>query len=181
MIDFNRDIGVPDLSYGWAKLTCEYLAKLAFDRHGMHSVVYRPFSGYGEDQDRSYPFPSICQRALDNRNEPVLRVWGTGKQMRDFIHIDDCVRGVISTMDLIDNADAVNLSTGRLCSFIEFAQIAAKYCGYSPTVTGMTNQPSGVFARGGDTKLQQQLGFTPSISLEEGVKRAVDYLAIVKL
>ena len=86
----------------------------------MHSVVYRPFSGYGEDQDRSYPFPSICQRALDNRNEPVLRVWGTGKQMRDFIHIDDCVRGVISTMDLIDNADAVNLSTGRLCSFIEF-------------------------------------------------------------
>ncbi len=52
----------------------------------------------------------------------MLKVWGSGTQMRDFIHIDDCVRGVIATMDKIDNGDAVNLSTGIYTSFIEFAR-----------------------------------------------------------
>ncbi len=51
MIDFTKSIGMPDMSYGWAKLTCEYLARLAYEKHGLKSIVYRPFSGYGEDQD----------------------------------------------------------------------------------------------------------------------------------
>ncbi len=67
MIGFDDDIGMPDMSYGWAKLTCEYLARLAYEKHGLKSVCYRPFSGYGEDQDDSYPFPSICKRALANQ------------------------------------------------------------------------------------------------------------------
>ncbi len=49
MIGFDEDIGMPDMSYGWAKLTCEYLARLAYEKHGLKSVCYRPFSGYGED------------------------------------------------------------------------------------------------------------------------------------
>ncbi len=93
MIGFDDDIGMPDLSYGWAKLTCEYLARLAYEKHGLRSICFRPFSGYGEDQDDSYPFPSICQRAIAHKGKPVLSVWGSGTQMRDFIHIDDCVAG----------------------------------------------------------------------------------------
>ena len=63
MISFDLELGMPDMSYGWAKLTCEYLARLAYEKHGLKSVCYRPFSGYGEDQDDTYPFPSICKRA----------------------------------------------------------------------------------------------------------------------
>ena len=99
MIGFDQNIGMPDMSYGWAKLTCEYLARLAYEKHGLKSVCYRPFSGYGEDQDNSYPFPSICKRVLAHQGAKVLDVWGSGKQMRDFIHIDDCVAGVVATMD----------------------------------------------------------------------------------
>ena len=103
MISFESDLGMPDMSYGWAKLTHEYLAQLAFQKHGIKSVTYRPFSGYGEDQDKAYPFPSICKRVLDNLGAKRLTVWGTGEQMRDFIHIDDCVNGVLATMDKIDD------------------------------------------------------------------------------
>ena len=106
MISFDQDIGMPDMSYGWAKLTCEYLARLAYQKHGLKSVCYRPFSGYGEDQDNSYPVPSICKRALANKGAEVLEVWGSGTQMRDFIHIDDCVVGAVATMDKIDDGDA---------------------------------------------------------------------------
>lgn len=173
MIDFGRDLGVPDMSYGWAKLTCEYLARLAYQRHGLRSVCYRPFSGYGEDQDDSYPFPAICRRVLANRGAPVIRVWGSGRQMRDFIHIDDCVQGVIATMDKINDGDALNLSTGALTSFVELVTAAAELCGYSPQIEGIADKPSGVHARGGDTQKQTSLGFAPAITLEAGLRRTL--------
>jgi GDP-L-fucose synthase len=177
MIAFDEDIGMPDMSYGWAKLTCEYLARLAYQKHGLKSVCYRPFSGYGEDQDDTYPFPSIIKRALANRGSERLTVWGSGEQMRDFIHIEDCVDGVLATMDKIDNADAVNLSTGIYTSFKEFARMAAEAIGYHPEVVGLSDQPTGVFARGGDTKKQQALGFSATTSFAEGIERALDYMA----
>lgn len=174
MISFDEDIGMPDMSYGWAKLTCEYLARLAHEKHGLKSVCYRPFSGYGPDQDDTYPFPSIIKRAIAHRGEPVLTVWGTGDQMRDFIHIEDCVDGALATMDLIDDAGAVNLSTGIYTSFRQFAKIAAQAVGYSPEVIGLSDQPSGVFARGGDTAKQASLGFKARISFEEGIREALN-------
>lgn len=175
MISFGDDIGMPDMSYGWAKLTCEYLAKLAFEKHGLKSCSYRPFSGYGEDQDDSYPFPSICKRALKNHGAAELTVWGSGRQMRDFIHIEDCITGVLQTIDKIDNGDAVNLSTGIYTSFIDFAQLAANACGYSPIVSGTSNTPEGVFARGGDTEKQRLYNFSPTINFAGGVKKAIEY------
>jgi nucleoside-diphosphate-sugar epimerase len=176
MISFDEDIGMPDMSYGWAKLTCEYLARLAHEKHGLKSVCYRPFSGYGEDQDDTYPFPSIIKRAIANVGQPMLTVWGTGEQLRDFIHIDDCVEGAIATMDRIDDGDALNLSTGIYTSFKEFARMAAEAVGYAPDVVGLSEQPTGVFARGGDTAKQASLGFKPRVSFSEGIQMAIDAL-----
>jgi GDP-L-fucose synthase len=175
MISFEEDIGMPDMSYGWAKLTCEYLAQLAYQKHGLRSVCYRPFSGYGEDQDMTYPFPSIVKRAMEHKGENVLKVWGTGHQMRDFIYIEDCVDGVFTTMDQVDDASAINLSTGMFTSFRQFARMAAEVVGYSPEVDGMSEQPAGVFARAGDTALQAKLGFVASTPFEQGIRRAVVY------
>ena len=89
MIGFDEDIGMPDMSYGWAKLTCEYLARLAYEKHGLKSVCYRPFSGYGEDQDDSYPFPSICKRSA--------RQQGSAKLLRSGAAGRKCATSSIST------------------------------------------------------------------------------------
>lgn len=173
MISFETDIGMPDMSYGWAKLTCEYLAKLAHIKHGLKSVVYRPFSGYGEDQDDTYPFPAVCKRVLANLGKPIVTVWGTGRQMRDFIHIDDCVEAIFRTMDKIDDAGAVNLATGIYTSFTDFAKMAAEICGFSPEVRGTSDKPEGVFARAGDPAKLKQLGFESTIDFRSGVERAL--------
>lgn len=175
MISFNDAIGMPDMTYGWAKLTCEYLAKLAYERHGLNSICYRPFSGYGDDQDKVYPFPSICRRVLEQRNQDMIQVWGSGRQMRDFIHIEDCISGILTMMDKIDDAEAVNLSTGLLTSFIELVKIATNIVGFNPSVVGRTDQPEGVFARGGDTTKQANLGFRPTIPLSEGIARGLKF------
>jgi GDP-L-fucose synthase len=175
MISFGDDIGMPDMSYGWAKLTCEYLAHLAYERYGLKSCSYRPFSGYGEDQDDHYPFPSICKRVIKNEGAAQINVWGSGQQMRDFIHIEDCITGVLVTIDKIDNGDAVNLSTGIFTSFIKFARQAANLVGYAPEVVGTSTKPEGVFARAGDTRKQKTLGFMHTIEFSEGIKRALEY------
>ena len=175
MIDFSETIGMPDMTYGWAKLTMEYVSRLAYEKHGLESVCYRPFSGYGEDQDQTYPFPSICKRALEHRGASRLHVWGTGQQLRDFIHIEDCVDGVLKTKEQISNGRAVNLSTGLFTSFIELARKMAEQIGYSPEVVGVADKPEGVFARGGDIALQQSFGFFPKISLDHGIRLSLGY------
>ena len=175
MIRFDKDIGVPDMSYGWSKLTHEYLANIAHQKYELDIVTYRPFSGYGEDQDMAYPFPSICHRVICESGSQSIKVWGSGDQMRDFIHIEDCVRGVLLTMHQIHDASAVNLSSGIFTKFRDLARKAANEVGFDPEIIGMSQKPEGVFARAGDTIKQRQMGFVPEISLQQGVARCVNY------
>ena len=174
-ITFDKNIGMPDMTYGWAKLTCEYLGQLAFKKYGIKSICYRPFSGYGEDQDFNYPFPSIIKRILKNKNSEIINVWGSGNQSRDFIYIDDCIEGVLKTMDKIDDGSAVNLSTGKLTTFIKFAQITCDILGFDPKIEGSQSKPEGVFARGGDVTKQNKLGFKYSTELDDGIKKTLTY------
>jgi GDP-L-fucose synthase len=175
MIDFSSVIGVPDFTYGWAKLTSEYLAKVAWEKYGIDNVTYRPFSGYGVDQHDSYPFPSICRRAIEGRNASKFEVWGSGFQSRDFIHIDDCVRGVLTTMDILQHGEALNLSTGRLTTFFEFARIANNLLGNDPEIVGDLSKPQGVASRGGDTTKQLKLGFSAAMQIEQGIEQCINF------
>lgn len=124
----------------------------------------------------SYPFPSICRRVLEHKGQNRVKVWGTGDQMRDFIHISDCVSGVLSSMDSIEDGSAVNLSTGVFTSFKDFVRTAAEIVGYFPEVTGTSNTPEGVFARAGDTGKQASLGISHSVTFREGIKAGIAFI-----
>lgn len=177
MISFNADfIGRPDLTYGWAKLTGEYLAQLAHEKHGHSITCYRPFSGYGEDQDMTYPFPSILRRAV-NRENPMT-VWGSGRQMRDFIYIEDCVDGMLKTSEGIVDGSAVNLGTGLPTPFNEVAKLAYSLANGDTAdleVKNTSSKPEGVFARYAHIEKQGSLGFTPKHSFRSGMQLCLDY------
>jgi len=177
MVDFKLYVDMPDMTYGWAKLTGEHLARLAYEKHGLDNVVYRPFSGYGEDQDDNYPFPAICKRVIREQGADTIQVWGTGEQMRDFIHIEDCVTGVLTTMGHIDDGRAINLSTGIYTDFKEMVRLAANELGYNPEVIGTSTRPEGVFARGGDTRKQKSMGFEATTDFQTGIRNALAYYA----
>ena len=175
-INFESTLGVPDYTYGWAKLTGEYLAQIAFKNYGIKSVCYRPFSGYGEDQDMNYPFPNLCKNILNANKSKIVNVWGDGKQMRDFIHIDDCVEAVISSMDKINDGSPLNLSTGTFTSFIDFLNIGKKIAGINFKIVKKKSKPVGVFARAGSTKKQLKIGIKFKIDLVEGISRGLNFL-----
>lgn len=175
-IDFN-DMGQPDMTYGWTKLTGEFLAKIAASHYGIHITCIRPFSGYGEDQDLSYPTPAIARRAA--LKEDPFEVWGTGFQGRDFVHIDDILDCMLLAMDKISDGTAINIGQGILTSFRDLIEIFTEFAGYNPPIKQLLDKPVGVHSRYSDmTWVKENLGWEPKISIKEGMRRV--YEAAVK-
>jgi nucleoside-diphosphate-sugar epimerase len=166
-IDLNN-IKNPDYTYGWAKLTGEYLAQFALER-GINVKVFRPFSGYGSDQDLAYPFPSFILRGKMQENP--FHIWGNGQQVRDWIHIDDIVKAIDEAFKQ-DIPGPINLGNGRATSFLELADLVQKEAGYSAPVELQSDMPSGVMYRVSDNSKLLSF-YTPKITLEEGIARAL--------
>lgn len=177
LIGFDDEaVMIPDLTYGWSKLTGEYLARICHKIYGHDITCFRPFSGYGEDQDMSYPFISILKRVLSN--ERPVEVWGSGNQVRDFIYIEDCIDGILHLKDHIHDGSAVNLSTGIATSFNDLARYMNSAVNGSDDlpITNTSTKPEGVFWRVGDTQLQEKLGFVAKTSLYKGILIAADFI-----
>ena len=157
----------PDMTYGWSKLTGEFLAQFVPNVH-----IFRPFSGYGWDQDDTYPFPMYVKRALAKQDP--FEVWGPGTQTRDFIHMKDVVDAVMVAVEE-GITGPINLGMGRATSFIELAQMCMDAVGYKGEIKTLPEKPVGCMHRVSDnTKLLQF--YTPKISLEEGIREAVEKL-----
>jgi nucleoside-diphosphate-sugar epimerase len=161
MADFSSR---PDMTYGWSKMVGEYLASFVDNVY-----IFRPFSGYGEDQDLNYPFPMYVKRAIENHDP--FEVWGNGKQTRDFIHIDDIVDAVIVSLDNPPDGP-VNLGTGVSTSFLELAQMSMDAVGYKGKIVTRPDKPVGCMHRVSDNSKLLSF-YTPKISLEQGIWKAV--------
>lgn len=172
-IDFKGNLGTPDMTYGWSKLTGEFLAQIAARHYHIPVVCIRPFSGYGEDQDLSYPVPAIAARAA--AREDPFEVWGSGKQGRDFVHIEDIIDFIMILMDRVKDGSAYNIGSGKLTSFLELINLFTDYAGYKPAIKPLLDKPVGVHSRYSDMSLvNEKFGWKPKISLEEGMKRVYD-------
>jgi nucleoside-diphosphate-sugar epimerase len=173
MIDFDKGFAAPDFTYGWSKLTGEYLSRIAHKNYGLKVAVVRPFSGYGEWQEPVYPTPAIALRAAA-KYDPLF-VWGTGEQSRDFVHIEDCIDCIELAIEQIEDGTAVNIGTGIATSFLELAALMADIVGYNPKIEGRAGKPVGVANRYCDPSFAKELlGFYPKISLREGMSRVID-------
>lgn len=161
-------IGSPDLTYGWAKLTGEMLAQHA-EAEGLRVHLFRPFSGYGEDQDSSYPFGAFRDRA--RAKDDPFEIWGTGQQVRDFIHIDDVIAATLAAIEQ-DVPGPVNLCTGRATSFLELAESFMSAAGYRAPIRLLIDKPTGVQYRVGEPTKMLSF-YQPRVSLEDGIRRAL--------
>lgn len=166
-----NDIRSPDFTYGWAKLSGEYLAYFA-RQCGLKIYVFRPFSGYGETQDLDYPFPSFIKRVLEQVDE--FEIWGNGTQVRDFIHIEDIVEATMKAV-VLDIEGPINLGSGIATSFIDLAEQMFKIAQWRPknSIKLRIDKPVGVSFRCSDNSKMLSF-YTPKISLEEGIKRSLN-------
>lgn len=168
-VRLTENIGAPDEVYGWSKVTGELLAD-RLRRTGVSVTVVRPFSGYGTDQDPSYPFRAILDRVKAG-DDPV-EVW-CGDCVRDWIHVDDLVAGALAVAES-GTEDPVNLCTGRAVSFMDLVTRMGRAVGRLPIrVRFRPDAPQGVAYRVGDPS-RMVTYYRPQITLEEGIRRALE-------
>lgn len=159
----------PDRMYGWTKLVGELQAR-EYHLLGGDILVVRPFSGYGSDQSPDYPFRAMIERA--KARVPVFDVWGDGRQVRDFIHIDDIVGGVFAILESY-KPGPFNLGTGIPTTMLSLSeQIIAQTPDYHPKVRVMESKPMGTYYRVCNPVYMQQV-YAPQITLEQGIERAL--------
>ena len=159
----------PDRTYGFAKLAGEYLADFARNEYGLDVRIFRPFGGYGEDQDFNYPFPSIIRRVL-NKEDPVT-VWGSGDQERDFIYIEDIIDVVLDTLYTRSEITPLNLGTGIATSFVSLANRACSLLDVPSLIKPEPGKPEGVFSRVADVSKLRQFWKKPFTPLDEGIRK----------
>lgn len=166
--DINLEhIRTPDQTYGWSKLTGEMLAQYARDE-GLKVTILRPFSGYGADQSLDYPFPSFVARAKAKASP--FKIWGTGQQVRDFVHIDDVVQATFAA--ILNGVEVMNICSGRATSFIELAEMMMLSAGYLAPIETNPTAPVGVEYRVGNPRFMNMI-YEPKISLEQGIAQAL--------
>lgn len=159
------DMWVPDQLYGWAKLTGEYMAA----RSSIPVSIPRPFTVYGNGQNLIFPFANVAMQIRERRN-PVT-IWGSGDQVRDFIHVDDVADGIIAMADKeIDGP--VNFCTGRPVSLRDLIAMMAEEAGYCPKIESLKGKPEGLIYRVGNPERLQEF-YTPAVTLEDGIKKAL--------
>jgi GDP-L-fucose synthase len=149
--------------YGMSKLATECMLKFA----KVKSHIIRPFTIYGPGQSMDYPLPAIIERA--KRGE--CSVWGSGTQVRDWVHINDALR-VFEYLLHREEPIVLNIGTGIPLTFKEVAQIIYKeiHGDYSLSLRTQTDQPEGAGYRYADITLLKSLGLEPKIGLAEGIR-----------
>lgn len=167
LINFS-DISSPDLTYGWSKLSGEYLCSF-IDQRITKVHIFRPFSGYGSDQSLDYPFSSFIQRAKENKS--TFEIWGDGAQVRDWIHVLDIVNAVDAALTYEINIP-VNLGSGIPTSFNELASLVIRLSKSTSTVVYNKNAPTGVEYRVSDNSRMRTF-YAPKISLQDGIEMAL--------
>jgi nucleoside-diphosphate-sugar epimerase len=155
--------------------TGEYLGRLSSDYYHLNVSIYRPMSGYGEDQHEAYPFKSILLKTIKGNGEKPIEIWSDA--VRDFIHIEDIVECVLSSYQHIASASPMNLGTGIATSFSDLAMLMSAELGFTkPKIKILSGMPQGVMYRVGDPHREESQGCKIRISLKEGIRRAIDLL-----
>jgi GDP-L-fucose synthase len=164
--------------------------KLCESYNRQYGVDYRsvmPTNLYGPNDnfhpENSHVIPAMLRRfheAVLSNAEKVV-VWGSGKPMREFLYVDDMAAASIHVMNLDSETyqahtqpmlSHINVGTGQDCTIRELAETIAKVTGFKGELEFDATKPDGAPRKLMDVSRLKSLGWSASVSLEEGLKRA---------
>lgn len=166
----------PNKGYGWAKRVGELLGQYYYEEFGMPVAIVRPYNCYGPG-DHFFPepthvVPSIIRRIVDGE-DPVV-VWGSGKQTRAFLYVNDLVMGMMLAVEKYPVADPVNLGTDEEVTIATLVKKIITISRKHPKVVFDTTKPDGSMRRNSDnSKAKSKLGFVANTSLEVGLTNTI--------
>jgi len=169
----------PDTEYGWEKLFSERLY-LSYNRqYGMRNRIARFHNIFGEHgtwQGGKEKAPAaICRKVAMANDGESIDVWGDGLQTRSFLHIDDCVEGVMRLMDS-DFTGPVNIGSDHLISINDLVAMVCDIAGKNLTINHIAG-PQGVRGRNSNNDLiREKLNWVPKQDLRSDIEKTYRWI-----
>jgi nucleoside-diphosphate-sugar epimerase len=164
--------------YALQKLVGEQYMQLFTRLYGLETVTIRYFNVFGPRQDPSSPYSGVISvfiSSLADGRRPTIH--GDGEQTRDFTYVANVADGVLRACEAPKaSGEVINVATGGRISLNQLFQTVR-------TLTGSSLEPIYGPERAGDvrdsqadiTKARELLGYTPTVMLEEGLKRTLEW------
>jgi GDP-L-fucose synthase len=166
--------------YGWMRRYLERMGEfVASKSKKMKVVTVRPTATYGRYDDfdpvTSHVVPALIRKAVE-RMDPY-EVWGTGDEVRDFLHASDLARGSLIALEKCESCDPINIGYGQVVTIKDIVHAILDAAGYGDAkIEFNSDRPTTIPYRLVDTsKAKRVLGFEPELTLQEGIKDTVDW------
>jgi GDP-L-fucose synthase len=170
-------------AYAIAKIAGLKMCRYYNEQFGTNFISVMPTNLFGPndnyDLDTSHVLPAIIRRfheAKINKSSNVI-LWGTGSPKREFLYVDDLADAVVFLMEKYDYKDIgeiINIGRGEDISIKELAETIKNIVGYNGEIRWDTTKPDGTPRKLLDISKIRQLGWEPSFSFEEGIKRTYE-------
>lgn len=170
----------PISPYAVAKLTGEYYMTSFWRCYGLETVSLRYFNIFGPRQDPTSPYSGVLAKFITQmlkREQPVI--FGDGKQSRDFTYVENVVNANLLACQAPASEVAgrvFNIATATRIDLNETCRVLKKLTGYDGDVKYEAERAGDVKHSLADLSLaQRHLGYKPTVSFEEGLRRTIDW------
>jgi len=168
--------------YGLAKKMLMVQSQAYSQQYGFKSISLFPVNLYGPrdnfDPENSHVIPALIRKCVDaiNNNEKEIIVWGTGRVSREFLYVEDAAEAIILAAEIYNKTDPVNIGAGFEITIKDLIELIMKLTGFEGGVIWDTSKPDGQPRRMLDvSKAEKEFGFKAKISLEEGLKKTIEW------
>ena len=168
-------------SYAIAKLAGIELIKSYRKQFGYKWISVMPTNLYGPndnfDLESSHVFPALIRKFIEanKSNINLVNLWGTGEPKREFLHVDDLAKAIIFCIETYDSDIHINIGTGIDNTIKDLAEKIAEVTGFTGKIIWDTTREDGTPQKVLDIQKITNLGWKPTINLDQGIKLTVEW------
>jgi len=161
----------PKSPYAATKIAGEAFVSSYSSLYGYRHIIFRFFNVYGPRQSKAYAgvISEFIKRI--SRNEPPV-IFGDGEQTRDFVHVRDVARAVILALKN-DGSGVYNIGSGTSVTINELANIMLKIMDRKLKPVHTAPRPGDIRHSHASIERAKRIGYSPTISLEDGIKELI--------
>jgi len=168
-------------AYAIAKIAGIELIKSYRKEYGYKWISVMPTNLYGPndnfDLETSHVLPALIRKFIEAKqnNKSEVTVWGSGTPLREFLHTDDLAKAILLCMEKYDDAQQINVGSGVEISILDLANKIAEKVGFSGSIVMDANKPDGTPRKVLDITKVSNLGWKPTITLDQGIASTVEW------
>jgi len=177
--------GYPDETnapYGIAKRTLLVQSQAYRQQFDFNSIILFLTNLYGPkdhfDPTSATVIPALIHKisSAKKQNDKSVSIWGDGTPTRDFLYVQDAVRGLMLAAEKYDEGLPINLGSDQETTINELVNLISKITGFKGQIKWDKSKPNGQPRRKVSNKLaEEKLGFKSETTLEEGLQKTIEW------